>query len=106
MASYIKIPSHLKPSDPQGPDLLTQERESATFNVEELTLLLYGIKDLERYYKVLNIIENDPVFDNTNVYFMGRNELFEYAIKKENRLVQLIRYIILFFNFIILCNLI
>lgn len=99
MTSYVKIPSHLKPSDPQGPDLLTQERESATFDVKELTLLLYGIKDLERYHKILNIIENDPVFDKTNIYFMGRNELFEYTIKKENRLVQLIKYVKFFFFF-------
>ncbi|GBC06010.1 hypothetical protein RclHR1_06560001 [Rhizophagus clarus] len=91
MTSYIKIPSHLKPSDPQGPDLLTQERKSATFDVKELTLLLYGIKSLERYHRILNIIENDPVFDKSNIYFMGRNELFEYAIKKEKRLIQLIK---------------
>ncbi|POG62924.1 uncharacterized protein OCT59_028044 [Rhizophagus irregularis] len=91
MTSYVKIPSHLRPSDPQGPDLLTQERESASFDVKELTLLLYGIKDLERYHKILNIIENDPVFDKTNIYFMGRDKLFEYTIKKEKRLVQLIK---------------
>lgn len=96
MTSYVKIPSHLRPSDPQGPDLLTQERESASFDVKELTLLLYGIKDLERYHKILNIIENDPVFDKTNIYFMGRDKLFEYTIKKEKRLVQLIKYVNLF----------
>ncbi|RIA90727.1 acyl-CoA dehydrogenase/oxidase [Glomus cerebriforme] len=91
MVSYVKIPSHLKPSDPQGPDLLTQERNLASFDVKELTLVLYGIKDLERYHTILKIIENDPVFDKSNIYFMGRNELFEHAIKKEKRLVQLIR---------------
>ncbi|CAI2166855.1 3243_t:CDS:2 [Funneliformis geosporum] len=91
MSSYVKIPSHLKPSDPQGSDLLAQERATVTFDVKKLTLFLYGKKNLDRYHEILRIVENDPAFDKTNVYFMGRNELFKHALKKEKRLVQLIK---------------
>lgn len=99
--SYIKIPSHLVPSDPQGSDLLALEREKATFNVKELTLALYGSKELEKDNRILKILENDPVFDKSNLYFMGRTELFENALRKDKRLVQLIKYVILYFlNFI------
>jgi len=42
-----------------------------------------NIEQFERFHKILRIIENDPVFDKTNVYFMGRNELFEHSIKKK-----------------------
>ncbi|EXX76685.1 uncharacterized protein OCT59_024117 [Rhizophagus irregularis] len=89
--SYIKIPSHLVPSDPQGSDLLALEREKATFNVKELTLALYGSKELEKDNRILKILENDPVFDKSNLYFMGRTELFENALRKDKRLVQLIK---------------
>ncbi|CAG8443810.1 8214_t:CDS:2 [Funneliformis mosseae] len=91
MSSYVKIPSNLKPSDPQGSDLLAQERATVTFDVKELTLFLFGKKNLDRYHEILRIVENDPAFDKTNVYFMGRNELFKHAMKKEKRLAQLIK---------------
>ncbi|CAI2172948.1 9687_t:CDS:2 [Funneliformis geosporum] len=88
MTSNIKI---LKPSDPQGSDLLAQERARATFDVKKLTLALYGSKELERLNRILKILENDPVFDKSNIYYMGRNELFEHALKKDKRLAQLIK---------------
>jgi acyl-CoA oxidase len=101
--SYVKIPSNLVPSDPQGSDLLALERRKATFDVKELTLALYGSKDLERYNRILKILENDPAFDKSNLYFMGRTELFKHALKKDKRLVQLIKYVFLcYFEFYIL----
>ncbi|CAG8721449.1 431_t:CDS:2, partial [Racocetra fulgida] len=48
MTSYIKIPSHLTPSDPQGSELLAIERSKATFDVKDLTLALYGTDGLSR----------------------------------------------------------
>jgi acyl-CoA oxidase len=92
MTSYVKIPQNITPSDPQGSELLTQERAKSTFKTKELTLALYGSKELERYDKILKILENDPAFDKSNLYYMGRTELFRHALKKDKRLVQLIKY--------------
>ncbi|RIB24523.1 acyl-CoA dehydrogenase/oxidase [Gigaspora rosea] len=89
MTSYIKIPSHLTPSDPQGSELLARERSKATFDVNELTLVLYGAEGLSRFKKILKILESDPTLDKSDIYYMGRNELFKYALRKDKRMIQL-----------------
>nr|CAG8543188.1 12636_t:CDS:10 [Entrophospora candida] len=85
----IKIPTNLKPSDPQGSELLEQERSRATFNVQDLTLVIYGRRDLERFDRILKILENDPDLDKSNIYFLGRTELFERSLRTEKKLVKL-----------------
>ncbi|CAG8733473.1 7150_t:CDS:2, partial [Dentiscutata heterogama] len=89
MTSHIKIPSHLTPSDPQGSELLARERSKATFDVKELTLVLLGSEELSKLKKVLSILENDPTLDKSNIYYMGRADLFKYALRKDKRMVQL-----------------
>jgi acyl-CoA oxidase len=61
---------------------LEQERRSASFNVENLTKFLYGDKfQLRR--KFLDIIESNPVFDRSDLYYMDRTTFVEDTMKKE-----------------------
>ncbi|CAG8745763.1 19130_t:CDS:2, partial [Racocetra fulgida] len=78
------------PSDPQGSELLAIERSKATFDVKELTLALYGTDGLSRINKILKVLEIDPTFDKRHIYFMGRTELYTYALKCNKKMAKLI----------------
>ncbi|CAG8512053.1 7683_t:CDS:2 [Ambispora leptoticha] len=89
MTSYIKIPQNLKPADPQGSEILAVERAKAVFNVKDLTLFIYGEEFLDIMHRVLPLLENDPIFDKSELYYMGRTELFKKALACEKRLAVL-----------------
>ncbi|CAG8611514.1 1488_t:CDS:2, partial [Acaulospora colombiana] len=91
MTSRIGIPSNLVPSDPQGSELLAIERSKATFNIKELTSVIYTESELKKFHEILSILQNDPFFDKSEICFMGRKELFKYALRKDKKLIQLIR---------------
>ncbi|KAF9145442.1 hypothetical protein BGX30_008866 [Mortierella sp. GBA39] len=86
--SALRFPN-LPPSEPQGADLLAQERANTTFSIHEVSAFLYGEVYLERQERLLSVIENEPAFDKSNRYFRGRTERFAAALRKDHALVKL-----------------
>ena len=80
----------LKPSGPQGSELLDAERAKSDINVEKLQELLLTKDVIERRNKILEILKSEPVFDKSSNYFNGRMERFERALGREKKL-QLLR---------------
>lgn len=79
----------LKPSGPQGSELLEQERASSDIDVHQLSAFLYTEEVLERNKKILNILQSDPVFDKSQNYFRGRQDRIEAALARGKSLRQL-----------------
>ncbi|TPX07059.1 uncharacterized protein E0L32_011047 [Thyridium curvatum] len=79
----------LKPSGPQGSELLQQERAKSSLNVEQLAEFLFTRENLERQSRLLEILQAHPVFDKTQNYFRGRREAMEVALARAKKLQQL-----------------
>lgn len=86
--SWVK---QLKPSSPQGSDLLKAEREKSDLNTTRLSHFLHGKDELKRRDEIIEVLENDPIFDKSQNYFAGRIERFETSLARGKRLHQLTR---------------
>jgi acyl-CoA oxidase len=79
----------LKPSPPQGTDLVAAEREKSKISVEKLSNFLFTKEVLERQDRILNILQAEKVFDKSHNYFDGRVDRFKTALARAKRLRQL-----------------
>jgi acyl-CoA oxidase len=79
----------LKPSSPQGADLLQAERDKSNISVDKLSNFLFTKEVLERQDRILNILQAEKVFDKSQNYFDGRVEKFQTALARAKRLRQL-----------------
>ncbi|KAI1616046.1 acyl-CoA oxidase [Exophiala viscosa] len=79
----------LKPSGPQGSELLSQERAKSNLNVDQLAGFMFTKAILERNDRILRILQAEPVFDKSQNYFSGRTERIEASLAKGKRLQQL-----------------
>ncbi|MCJ1475366.1 fatty-acyl coenzyme A oxidase [Lambiella insularis] len=79
----------LTPSDPQGSELLVQERNQSNLNVDKLAQFLFTEEVLQRQAKILKILQADKVFDKSQNYFDGRVDRFQTALARAKRLQQL-----------------
>lgn len=79
----------LKPSGPQGSELLQQERAKSSLNVDQLAEFMFTKEILERNERILNILLAEPVFDKSQNYFRGRTSRIEAALARGKRLQQL-----------------
>lgn len=79
----------LKPSGPQGSELLEQERAKSNVNIDQLATYMFTDELLERRQKILGILQNDPVFDKSQNYFRGRSSRIEASLAKAKRLRNL-----------------
>ena len=79
----------LKPSGPQGSELLQQERDNSDLNVNQLSEFMFTKEVLQRQKKLLGILQNDQVFDKSQNYFRGRSSRIEAALARGKRLRQL-----------------
>lgn len=79
----------LRPSDPQGSDLLRQERSRSNLPVERLSEFLFSKEVLDRQDRILAILTAEKVFDKSPNYFDGRVERFKTALARQKRLQQL-----------------
>lgn len=79
----------LKPSGPQGSDILQQERAKSNVDVNQLAEFLLTKDVLQRNERILNILQSDPVFDKTQNYFRGRTSRIEAALARGKRIQQL-----------------
>ena len=84
--SWVKA---LKPSGPQGSELLKQERSKSNLDVDKLGNFMFTRELLERNERLLKILESEKVFDKSQNYFRGRNERIEAALARGKRLRQL-----------------
>ena len=79
----------LKPSGPQGSELLKQERAHSNIPVDTLSEFLFTKEVLARQEKILNILKAEKVFDKSQNYFNGREERFKTALARQKRMRQL-----------------
>lgn len=62
----------LKPSGPQGSELLEQERNKSNVDVNNLADFLFTKEGRARKQRVLKTLQSDKVFDKSQNYFAGR----------------------------------
>lgn len=79
----------LKPSEPQGVDILAQERKNSPINVAQLTDFLHGKEALDRKRKILSVLQSEPVFNKDQDYFDGRVDKWEKALARSKRLTTI-----------------
>ena len=79
----------LKPSAPQGSELLEQERAKSSLDVDQLGEFLFTREVLQRNQRILKILQSEPVFDKSQNYFRGRTSRIEAALARGKRLQQL-----------------
>lgn len=84
--SWVKA---LKPSEPQGSELLKQERDQSNLDVEKLSNFIFTKEVLDRQQRVLKVLESERVFDKSQNYFAGRVDRFQTALARAKRLQQL-----------------
>lgn len=79
----------LKPSGPQGSELLEHERNKSNIDVDQLSTFLFTREGMERKKRILDILQKEKVFDKSQNYFAGRIDRFETALARAKRLRQL-----------------
>ncbi|RAL12667.1 acyl-CoA oxidase [Aspergillus homomorphus CBS 101889] len=79
----------LKPADPQGSQLLHDERAQSNVAVDKLGQLLHTKQALERQDKILSILKSEKVFDKSDNHTLGRTERIQRSLAKAKRLHQL-----------------
>ena len=79
----------LRPSGPQGHELLAAERAKSNVAVEKLLDLLFTREVIDRKQKILSILKSEKVFNKSQNYFAGRTERFETALARAKRLRNL-----------------
>ncbi|KAK9708766.1 hypothetical protein K7432_009416 [Basidiobolus ranarum] len=87
----MTTPFGLKPSEPHTSSFLIKEREQSSLNSKQLSLYIHGEEFLERQERLLNIIENDPVFSKTIRCYQGRSQRILNAMRKDKRILELKR---------------
>ncbi|KAJ1910420.1 hypothetical protein IWQ60_010663, partial [Tieghemiomyces parasiticus] len=75
------------PGEPQK--ALQLERQRATFDAHEMARFLVGDGTLARRQRLLSIIQNDPIFDQSKVLYMNRQERLKKSLLMASRLVVL-----------------
>jgi acyl-CoA oxidase len=87
-----RFPRHLKPIEPQGQELLQQERANASFDIKHLTEKIYGKPYLDTKKRILSVLANDPILgDKSHRYYTGRNIRFKKAMAAAKRMAELIK---------------
>lgn len=79
----------LKPSPPQGTDLIKAEREKSKVSVEKLSNFLFTKDVLDRKQRILRALQAEKVFDKSNNYFDGRVDRFQTSLARAKKLRQL-----------------
>jgi acyl-CoA oxidase len=85
--TQIKFPDLAVPA-PGGSEILRRERSKATFDSDEFARYIHGDEYLERQERLLQILENEPLFDKSNVYYQGRDVKFRESMAKAKRMIQ------------------
>lgn len=82
--------SELKPAEPQGPDILAQERAGSNVNIDQLAQHLLSRGDfLKRQQKILKVIEKRPYFCKKNQLNMARPDRYHLGLARAKELRRL-----------------
>jgi acyl-CoA oxidase len=79
----------LKPAEPQGTQLLTQERAQSNIDVDKLGELLHTKEALEKQDALLAVLKSEKIFDKSQNHTLGRTEKIQLALARGKRLQQL-----------------
>ncbi|KAJ5768719.1 hypothetical protein N7520_003278 [Penicillium odoratum] len=79
----------LKPSSPQGSDILRDERAQSGLTVDALAEFLHSKEKLEAQDRIVSILASENIFDKSQSQSMGRPERIQRALLKGKRLLQL-----------------
>lgn len=80
----------LKPAEPQAPTILANERSRSNLQVEELSQhLLSRGGFLERQKKILEVIENRPIFSKKNQLNLARPDRYQLSLARSKELRRL-----------------
>lgn len=79
----------LRPSGPQGHELLTAERATSRVEDDQLATFMFTKATLERDEAIFKILKADPVFDKSQNYYAGRTDRMRSALRRGKRLQQL-----------------
>lgn len=79
----------LKPSGPQGSELLAAERAQSNINIDKLSELLHTKEALDRQQKLVTLLKPEKVFDKSQNHSLGRVERLQRSLAKAKRLQQL-----------------
>ena len=63
-------------------ETIAAERRASKLDVEQLSCLIYGEELLKRKREIETRVANNPKFDIKNYHYMGREELFDEAVRK------------------------
>lgn len=74
----------------QGEKDLAQERKGSSFDVKEMSLSIFPKKQLDLKAKMIDIIVKDPAFNDEDIYFMSRTEIYQHRLRKFKRVRQLV----------------
>lgn len=80
---------NLRPSGPQGQEILEQERKRSNANVDLLSTFLFTKDGLDRKRRILKVLQSEPVFDKSQNYFASRIDRFETALARAKKLRQI-----------------
>lgn len=91
MAPKVSPPwvKELKPSGPQGSELLQKERNASNLDVRRLSEFIHTKEEIQRKDRILEVLTADKVFDKSQNYFAGRIDRFEMSLARAKRLRQL-----------------
>lgn len=89
MANKPQWVRDLKPTGPQGSDLLKDERANSNVNVDQLSNFLFSKEARQRKKDILKILQSEKVFDKSQNYFAGRVDRFETALARAKKLAQI-----------------
>lgn len=88
--AIMDFSDELKPAEPQGPDILRQERNGSNINTRQLAEhLLHRDGFLERQAKILKIIEKRPLFNKRNLLNLARPDRYHVALARSKELRRL-----------------
>ncbi|KAK4942759.1 hypothetical protein LTR10_017519 [Elasticomyces elasticus] len=80
----------LRPAEPQGPSILSQERKGSNVNVEQLAIHLLSRNDfLRRQKNILSILEPIPIFCKKNQLNMARPDRYHLGLARAKTLRRL-----------------
>ena len=80
----------LRPAEPSGPSILSEERKQSDVPVEELSKhLLSRDGFLERQARILAILENDPLFSKAKQQNLSRPERYHLGLARGKKLRRL-----------------
>lgn len=80
----------LRPADPQGPNILAQERSGSKVNTEQLAKHLLSRNGfLDRQKKILSVLEPIPIFCKKNQLNMARPDRYHLSLARSKMLRRL-----------------